>query len=399
MEYAFLYLNHLFPLLSRSSVLATDADVAGRFRENGEKASGFPWSMWGAVTKQQALDRFGLQQIADYYRDNTTIISSTLKDELRKVGKDARLFRPQDVSSYVEGIRLFHNQNAYLARTHRSPVFIKFVTPGRDLIYLFSQLMSHSKNLYAADGSQWDANFPLFCVELIASFRSQGFSPEDKLRVLRYYEQMYCGFTNVQGNLLRLYGNPSGHHNTSTDNALLHCILMSIHAFRNGLTFDEMDTELFFRACGDDLIYSSLTRIYQPSELSHTYASCGVYLEFESLEPSEITELSFCGVRAMFREVNGFPALMYVLISGRSDATLHLDKKKIEPIDILMKIASICQLLFADKVRFDIAVEVFHQRLTKLVGQHVLSLLDARVVGLLRSIEPNMLMKRYLCWE
>lgn len=398
-SFALRYLHYLFPMIRQNSVEASDTIVQEKILEHKDKAAGFPWFALGACTKKEAFEKFTLEQLEDYYRDNTSIISSTLKDELRPINKDARFFRPQDVSSYIEGVRLFHHQNEYMCKVHKSPLFLQFVTPGRDLPYMFSQLSSFSSNMYAADGSAWDANFPLFASTIIATFRAQGFEGEKDERIARYYQMMYDGYTNVGGHLLNLVGNPSGHHNTSVDNALLHCILMAIHAYRSGIPIEYIEQELFFRVCGDDLVYASRDKIFEPRKLSETYSSLGVYLEFESLEPQQLEDLSFCGVSPFFRNVNGTPSLMYVLSGKRAEAALVIDKKKRTPVQLLAKIASIAQLLFADETRFKIAVKVFHRRLTDYVDTGQLSLFDVNVVGLLRSIEPTVLLRQYLCWE
>lgn len=398
-QFALEYLNHLFPDLASYSVESKDEEVLEQIREKFDRAAGYPWCELGASTKQQAVDKYTLVQLKEYYDSNTSVVGATLKDELRELGKDARFFRPQDVSSYVEGHRLFSHQNDYLTRIHASPVFCRFITPGQDLPFMLRSLEQFSHDCYAADGSQWDANYPLVVAAIVATFRSQFFSPAMVKRVRRYFAMMYNGYTNCGGHLLNLVGQPSGHYNTSVDNCLAHLVLMAIHASRKGLKIEDIDDNIFYRCCGDDLIWSDKNGLFSPIELHATYISMGVYMEFESLEPQRVPSLTFVGVQPMYSVVNGVRTLLYALTTGRANASLYCNKKGMKPIDVVNKVCNIAQLLFADRERFDIACRAVRDLLTEFVKQQKLSLLDVQVVGLLRSIHPDTLARRYLSWE
>lgn len=395
-QFALDVLMYLFPTLPQHSQLAPDAVVLEELKQHSEKTSGFPWNMYGAPSKGQALEKFGLTGLEEYYAAYTSVIGSTLKDELREQGKDARFFRPQDVSSYIEGCRLFYNQNELLMRTLESPVFVKFCSPGQDFPRMLRKLMEHGGECYAADGSRWDANFQVFVAQILCCFRSLG---ADKERVFRYYCQMYCGVTNVQGNVFRLFGQPSGHYNTSTDNSLGHIVLMSIHAFRHNMTIEAFIADLLFYACGDDIIWSTISDTFAPELIDETYSSCGVFLEFESLTSRSPLELTFVGCKGVWKKIHGLKVLLYSLVGRRSLASLHCDKKGRKPIDHIAKLASLAQLFFADEERYNIAVMALRHRLAEYVAAGVLSLSDPSVVGLLRSVDPEVLTRQYLSWE
>lgn len=396
-DYAYRFLHFLFPGVARYSKVATDQEVNVMLQQHADKSAGHPWETMGAPLKGDAVKMFTLDQLEQYYRDNVSVISSTLKDELRAVGKDARLFRPQDISSYVEGVRLFGHQNAYLMATHRSPVFNHFTVPGNDLPRLFRELQQFSPNCYAADGARWDANFQLSVASIIAAFRSCGeLDPE---RVRRYTSMMYNGYTAWAGELIHLVGQPSGHHNTSVDNSLAHIVLMAIHGYRAGLSFDELVREVKFYCCGDDLIWSTRTKLFEPSKLNETYSNFKVYLEFEFLEPKSVFDLTFVGQKPVLVDFNGVKVLSHTLITDRSIAGLFIDRRGMTLLDKLGRDASLAMQCYQDKDRFTMIMDLFHSRVAKGVADGVLSENDPALQGLLRALSKPALDSMYFHWE
>lgn len=379
--------------------VSTDDEVNKMVYDHSDKAAGEPWRCRGAQTKKQCLDRFGLPQIESYYRDNTSVISSTLKDELRLVGKDARLFRPQDVSSYVEGCRLFYHQNEYLSDPLRSPIFCRFQIPGQDVVQMFNSLIAQGGCNFAADGSQWDARFPIVVAAIIAQFRIDGGLDRD--RVQRYYSQMYNGYTLVLDELLNLVGQPSGHFNTSIDNSLGHMILMAIHACRCGFTIDRFVKEVKFYCCGDDLVWSTTSPLFYPKSMESSYNSLGVYLEFQSYDSLPVDDLVFVGVRTCYKTFENQNVKLFTLVSDRSFASLHLHKRRTErhPIDKLAKFVSLAILWFCDDYRYTLACEMFFQQLARCVAKNQLSTNDVRVEGLASVLNTRRLFRMYMGWE
>lgn len=394
-NYALSYLRRAFPLLENYSFVASDEVVNEQILLHEDKSSGFPFSQMGCPKKRQAFETFGLEQIESYYRNHLSVVSSTLKDELRPLGKDARFFRPQDVSSYVEGVRLFYYQNEYLMRAFDSPVFCKYTNPGPELAEVFRRIQAHSKFRYAADGSSWDANFPISVASVIATFRSC----VDRERVQRYYRMMYNGVTDVQGRLLRLVGQPSGHFLTSVDNCLCHMVLMAVHAYRRGLSLDQFESELLFYCCGDDLIWSSVTDLFNPHDIDATYSSLGVYLEYEFLEPKPVGELSFCGASPVERNIFGVRLLSYYMSHPKCKASLRFVKRKSAPLDTLGKICSIAQLFFMNEQLFNYARALFFDCLAKFVAEGKVFPTDPNVLGFVRAMEPLTLARRYTGFE
>jgi len=399
-EFVYLYtvLDQFFPDLGQHSQLGSDSLVLQQVHEHTHKACGYPWSAFGCSDKGDALYRYGLSQIESYYSQYTSIISSTLKDELRLVGKDARFFRPQDVASYIEGARLFYHQNQYIMhQAFTSPVFCRFVTPGQQIPELFRRLHAWNGKCFAADGQSWDANFPLIFAQVIALFRSVHLPAE---RVSRYYSQMYNGFTLVGGHLFHLCGQASGHYNTSIDNSLGQVCAMALHACRQGILLDDFMQQLLFFCCGDDLIYSDRTNLFNPRELSDTYASIGMYLEFENniLNPMTPYSLSFVGVHMLHRVIRGVPCWLYSIrtMKARANTVLH---KSTDPKKLLAKLSSVAQMVFGDEELFNFVTTAFHNLCAQFVRENLISVMDPDVIGCVRSISFPSLLQQYLSWE
>lgn len=398
-NYALTYLHDMFPYLPDHSSLADSDEVELQLLVHADKSAGVPFLSWGAATKGDAYEKFGVQQIHEYYCSNTPIITATLKDELRPIGKDARFFRPQCVAAYSEGVRLFYEQNKYLTETLESPVFCRYIIPGPDMTTLFTNLQHFSPNNYAADGSSWDANFQLSVADVICNFRARGMPKENRERVRRYYSLMYNGYTEIHGEIVNIVGNPSGHYNTSVDNALAHMVLMAVTAFRKGLTQSQFRSELLYYACGDDLIWSSRNNVFNPHDLDEVYSSLGVYLEFEFLEPKDVSQLSFCGMSPCVRRYNHVDVPGYYLSRPRAMAALYLHKKKMSPKDVLAKVCSIAQLYFMYKPYFKYTRQLYMELLAKYVSNGEVSPRDVDVLGHIRAMEPIRLIRKYTSWE
>lgn len=323
-----------FPLMSIKSDLATDEQVYSDVDDVDDKAAGWPWRTLRVPTKGQAVRKFGLRYLREYFAKYTSVISSTLKDEIRPIGKDARFFRPADVASYVEALTLFRNQNEYLIDC-RNYIFSRYITPGPDISNLYARLNAFSNKCYGSDGSQWDASFPEAIADLIASWRaSHSKEPE---RIFRYYRQMYCGYTNVAGYLFAMLHNPSGHFNTSMDNGLCNCIVMLLTAYRLGIPLHEFDSSVCFSCCGDDLIWADACGCFTAREVELTYNSLDIYAEFESYEPRSVFELSFVGTQPSADHIH------YHYNVDRMRASALISRKGTDPVDHICKL--VCLLM------------------------------------------------------
>lgn len=393
-NYALQYLISLFPMCMIK--LASDGEVLEDLLERSDRSAGFPWNRFGLSTKGKVLDAMGVEAIENHYRLHTSVFDSTLKDELRPVGKDARFFRPSPVELYTEGIRLFKHMNDVLMSLHaENPIFCKFVTPGQDIVRA-REYVAEFCNAYGADGSSWDAYFPIMVASIICTFRCLNCSDEQlRQRIVRYYCEAYCGYTVIGGNVYNLVGQPSGHYNTTVDNCLAHIICLAIHARRHNI---EMSS-LRFKCCGDDLLYASFDDRWNPESVSDTYASLGVYLEFEKEHPSNAFDLLFVGTRGCIRSYRGVQYPLYTLRPNRVRATLAIHPIKSDAKLKLFKFCSLTQLVFADEVLFRFCTSMVMKHVSDAVANNELSMFDPDVRGLLASIDENRLFRAYMGWE
>jgi len=395
-QYCLSFLQYIFPLID-TQPLATDDEIRGVLQEHAAKTSGYPANIMGCPTKGQAADKFSLDEMKYMYDTYISVIHATLKGEIRPIHKDARLFRPQDVFSYVEGTRLFMHQNNFMMdQLFISPLFIKFATPGSDIPHLYNILRAFDGDNYASDGVKWDAHYPIFCAMVICSFRSAG---RDKSRVEDYYSRMYNGWTNVGGELVNLVGQPSGHVNTAIDNSLAHCVLFALHAVRHRLTlYQFIDTVKFF-ASGDDLIWSDRSGVFSPRLLEKTYNDMGTYSEFESYDSKPVDSLGFVGIHICEREIDGIVYKLYAYKIDKLFASIEFKIKNRTALDELAKLCSITQLLFAEKTEYQIMYTRTHKFLQSSIKHKTLNLGNPCVRGLMQSIEAWRLKRQYLGQE
>lgn len=395
-EYATLVLDHLYPYMSGVEVKLTAQQAQDIILspEHADKSAGWPWNVLGAPTKRRAVEKFGWEQLQQYYRDHTSVVYGTLKDQLRPVGKDARFFRIMDVAAYYEALLLFHEQNVYL-QDHRgcsNPMMIEYTTPGKDLSRLFNRLREHGGLLYDADGAAWDANFPLALARFICWWRSRNHPYPERVR--RYYAMMYNGYTVAGGHLFALTGQPSGHLLTSVDNSLGNIILMSYHAWRNNMSVASFLAEVLFYCCGDDLAWSDRTGLFTPRAISETYASVGVFLEFTSLEPLTIEELTFVSTRPVQRVLRGTLQWTYCYDQKRLVPKLRHKRVNQKPIDRIQQLGAYCQLLF-NSPAYEEMRQLMFSTIRQYAAEGLIDVLDKAVLGALESSSGVVLTRVY----
>lgn len=339
--YADSLLDQLFPAMachSRTLSLAEAMDICQN-PDHANKSPGYPWTLLGCSTKALAIAKHS----DEFSKFPVHCVNATLKDEIRPVGKDARLFRMQSVHDYLLGLMLYQCQNDYIMDTKLdSPVFVKYVTPGFDLTRLYTALAKHGGHLYDADTNAWDASLNLCITEIVAHWRAK-YLPECVLKKhVRYYCHMYNGYTLAGGWLYHLIGQPSGHVNTTVDNCLHNIVAMAYVAWNLQWSITQFLQNVLFYVCGDDLIWSDLSGLFTPLTVSKYYAQMGMHLEFSSLEPLRIEDCTFVGTTPVY--VRG--VLRYYGRLDKFRAAIHFTKKKFQPVDILAKFVSIAMLSF-----------------------------------------------------
>lgn len=387
--YALDYLNLMFPFARYFSGVTSHEDVIEKILspEHKSRASGYPWRHLGAGSKQQTVEKF-----PEFYKESESVINSTLKDELRLKGKDSRFFRPQSVHDYYEGIRLFDNTNDHLASLlFRTPIFIKFRTPGRDLALLFSDLVAFGGNIYGSDGSRWDANFPLLGAEIIATWRAS-LDPEHRREIKLYYRKMYNGVTLVGGHAFHLVGNPSGHVNTSVDNSLMNMIAMAYTCYKCGFAVEDIKDKVLYFCCGDDLIWCDRSNMLTPDFVGQSYLDLGIFLEFQSFTPLARDELTFVGCTSSYDPLYGWQ--YHGKLDKMCDSS-KFSKRSYSPIDRLAKLVSL-QVLVRFSDRWKYLNELTHRYIMYCVVNNLISINHPDVAGLLRMLDSDVVAGLYL---
>jgi len=377
--------------MSLNSSLLTDSEVRSITLdvEHKTRACGYPWDCRGVTTKAAAVDAFSSEFRSCPYH----FLSGTLKDEIRPVGKDARLFRMQSLHDFEDGQQMYHNQNEYLAsRLFTSPIFVKFQTPGTDLSILYENLARFSDDCYDSDANAWDANFPLFIAEIIAFWRLQYLPVEIAKRHRDYYRNMYNGYTIVGGNVVHLVGQSSGHLNTTIDNSLGNIIAMSYVAWCHGLSVNSFVREILFFVCGDDLIWANRGS-FTALEVGKRYAELGIYLEFSSLEPQNVLKCTFAGTIPVQRD--------RIRYHGRLEklrASMGFKKRKHTVRDVIAKMASLCMLSYYGPDYLTLK-EITMSYLASRAAVEPALLSDGAIASYVRCMSPAFLDRLYNSWE
>lgn len=312
-----------------------------------DSASGFPYASTLGSTKGQILAKFSAEQLLHDFMSYSQVLSSTLKVELRPFGKQARLFRPSPVSSQVAGIHLFQYQNDSLQNIFQAtPIALGFSSPGLDVSSLWQRLKEFGGSYISLDGSQWDAHFPLFMAQIIRDFRKRHLPSLCHSMVDHYYNEMYCGFTIVKGTPMRIYGNPSGHFNTSTDNSLCEFLMMRLMMHKLHV---HPSSTLFF-VCGDDLVAATHDPRLTPDNMSAVAVKYGVYYEFlNGSSYSAFDDLVFVGTHPLQTR----DGLRYSYDVTKQLSSLHYTTSKASDLDILSKIVSIGCNLYYERAAFE----------------------------------------------
>lgn len=389
--YALEYLNFAFPLAKAHTRKLSMEETTEIYLspEHADKAAGYPWKRVGATTKEQAF------QLDPTLQCGFSVLNSTLKDELRPLGKDARFFRPQSAHDYYYALQLFQSTNDYLSeQLFVSPLFFKFITPGRDITKMFQSLEEFGGDMYDADGARWDANFPLGVAELICTWRVS-LMPSESEAITEYYRRMYNGVTLVGGHCFPLVGNPSGHCNTTTDNSLCQMLMMGYSCFRAGIPYWQIPELVRYYVCGDDLIYSDRTHKLFPEFLSSCYNELGCYLEFGSLSPKKLYDLTFVGCTPYYDKIYG---LQYHGKLDKLTSAVGFRKKSTTAVDRLSKLVSLAVLVrFSD--RWEVLKKVVDNYVVECVKGGYLNVVGKEVSGMLRLMSDEASARLYSEYE
>lgn len=391
LEYAEMVLDMFFPLMNihSNSLTIEQAREITLDPDHAPRACGYPWDIRGCTTKLQAVTKFGEQFESCPWH----FLNAVLKDELRPIGKDARLFRMQSVHDFEAAQVMYHEQNEYIASCiFTSPVFVKFATPGTDLSRLYENLQKFGDNCSDADANAWDANYPLAIAEFLCYWRQRYMPERTHERHRQYYADVYNGYTIVGGRVFHLVGQSSGHLNTTIDNSLGNIVAMSYVAWSNRLTLTQFVDQILFYVCGDDLIWSN-RGVFTPREVGTRYLELGIYLEFTSFEPLPVLECTFVGTLPVQRD--------RIRYHGRPDklqATMCFKKRSHTVLDVVSKMASVAMLSYYSDL-YSTFKDMTHAYVMARAKENPAVLASTAIASYLRCMEPRFLDVLYNAWE
>lgn len=316
-----------------------------------ETSAGKPYTSVFGTRKLDVLRRVSVGDLLNDFAHFDQVISSTLKDELRPRGSDARLFRPANIACICEGVALFAEQNERLAESrHESACKLGIQTPGPEMMAFWAnidRLRKEGYRAFAGDGAAWDANFQLWQVYVVRELRKR-FLPKDLHdRVDRYYGQMYLGWTAFDGGLIRLIGNPSGHYNTSSDNCLAQeaSWLLTLRGIR------ALAAPLSLSVYGDDSVFLIRDPFIKSVDLIDGFKSLGNYLELAGDEVSTPYDaVVFIGThRSSNEHGTGFSYDAQALT-----ASLRWTERGRSDQDYVRKLVAITMLLYYNPMFYDV---------------------------------------------
>jgi hypothetical protein len=319
-----------------------------------DKASGFPWYTKYGPKKQDVVSKCTIEDIYEYFNTYCSIISSTLKGELRLKNKDARLFTPVPHEMAEVGNYLYAGQNeAIMQDIFNNGVTNGAQNPGADMLTVFSMLENHGGDKHATDGQQFDVRLMLFihrlCRDLRTFYDRRG---NDKLH-RRYYNKLACAWVNVAGVPTRINNQKSGQTNTAIDNSIGQVAVLCLHAIRKGWSYERFRKEVLFFVNSDDMTFSDKTGVFAPERLCETYMSVGQFLETSSLAPLDITEVDYLAATPCWRQVGLRKALFYKYRIGKLLTAFDYVKPNQSLTDYFQKCVSLCILLFGHKDLFE----------------------------------------------
>lgn len=310
------------------------------------KASGMPYSDLYGHTKGDVLDRMSNEELEHDFQKYVQYFVGTLKDELIKGDKLSRFFLVANVVMTYKGNQLFGAQNEALASCHaEGPIRMGMPTPGQATYLFFRGLSEAIGDKHQYDGRQSDSKFALIVVMIICEFRKSLLPESMHKDVNRYYDMAYCMRANCLGAIIQLFGMPTGHTNTASDNCLGYLILNMVHAVKHGLSYDDF-TKIYYGIMGDDMVLSDPFGVFGPLQLEQTFNQVGMFLECPALVES-FDELTFMGMHPQRRRVFGTDFDLYSYRVDKLRSSANYLSKKMTPAERLAKLASLATLTFA----------------------------------------------------
>jgi hypothetical protein len=347
---------------------------------------GFPYTLCCGSDKETVLRKLSIESLYNDFLTTSSVLSGTLKDELRPFYKDARLFQPAPLDSIVAAIHLFGQQNQAMVHScHQIRSGIGMETPGFDVVLMWRKLYKFANNHYDADGSQFDVHVPLWAIELVLWLRLKYSSSDMRPFVKLYYRKMYWGYLNAFGNLLAFIAQRSGQYNTASDNDIVSHMNVWLYCKFAKIPLNE----ILFYTCGDDLIIACDHSNFSVRDFIACSVRHGIFLEFKSYNPTPFEEATFCGTHPIFHPRDG---LVYTYDESKQLGSLLWCSRKSSVDEFFQKLTSITSNLYYSP-SFDWAEQVCVQYFTEVLHGVF------HMKGSFRSILRQVLRARYLNLE
>lgn len=345
-----------------------------------DKASGVYWKQNCGPKKSDVLSdnryRDGVELVR-FFREETGCFSLILKDELRKRGKVARLFHPAPIEMILVGNMCFGAQNAKLTQhVLEHPITIGLHIPGYHTFQLFTSLMNFGGDCHDGDANQWDASVPAWLSCVCRDLRCSCYSPSQKDRLYedarRYYAMTYYGWCNCTGNVMCVPSQKSGQVTTGHGNSMKNYAILILHAIRAGMTYLDFVQNVKCYCNGDDLIYSTKTRMFEPHLVYGTYKWCGIYVESDCVAKN-IYDITYLGVSPVERYVESYRRTFLLVKYNRDKIlnTLMWFKKGRSDTDHLSKLVSLVILSFGDRELYEALRQFTFEWLVKKISEGV----------------------------
>jgi hypothetical protein len=360
------------------------------------KSPGFPYVHLYGHTKGWVKKFLRPSDMIRHFWRFVQIVAATLKDELRLVGKDARFFTPVNIIMAFVGNLCFGAQNEALEFCHNfKPIKIGLRVPGFEAYNLWREFLLAEGVCFETDGAQNDSHFPLVLALLIREFRKRHLPKSMHRMVDRYYQMAYMMLVNIRGHLLPLYGMPTGHTNTASDNSLGYLALVMLHCIRVGLSYDDF-RRLNLNIMGDDMLFRSPFPEVNVFAMNRTWNSVGMYLE--SPGAAKPMNVVFCGMSPVIRKVFGKEFLLYGYSLDRTRDSWNYVSIDMSSSERFSKLISLLTLIFPYEREFEYLREVARDflrahkgRITESCKRLVVYLDDRMQLNLHLSLESRVL--------
>jgi hypothetical protein len=287
------------------------------------------------------------------------------KDEIRdkRKYKQTRLFMPTPIQYVVLGALLFQEQNdALINQCSQRPGLTPFTPgiempgPGLHTLYMHLYVLQQLSSIYAmmeADGGQWDAKTQPSMVQLIRDFRKL-FLPSFAWDLVDYYyDQVYYGDVLLGGWVISLFGQRSGHFNTTTDNTLINIATMVSVGFEMKWTPSQFLEKITFFCNGDDLLFHTKDMSCTPRMVREAALKLGVYYEMPGDQYLSLFDCHFLGTQPVIREIRGAKCFLYKFRSDKLLSSGRYKHKKNTVNDEMQKLVSLLVELYGDAEQFE----------------------------------------------